>query len=280
MKKIAIVSDIHANYYCFEKVLEDIKKLNINTIVFLGDYITDGFENNEVLNILKNYEYVIAGNREISIAHYDGKSWDESSQFKNMLYTYNDLNKDNMKYIKSLPIYKIFSIYKKTICICHGSPFKANEIVYHDSFDIFDKLIKNYPADIYFFGHMHQAYLTNYMSKFFINPGSVTLPADFPTIKYGIFDFETMSYEQKNICYDFNILKNYYTSNSHFKENREWYNILIHTNNTGIDYICAFINFISKKANEKHIDIQSRIPNELWHSSFLDFMKENNLAIF
>ena len=278
--KVAIIADIHANYKCFRNVLNDIEKLNIQTILFLGDYITDGFENNEVLDIVKKHKYVIAGNRDLSIANYNGNSWDNLKQFKNMLYTYNDISLENLEYIKTLPSYKIITIYGKKICLSHGTPYKANELVYHDSFKIFDRLINEYSADAYLFGHMHQAYCTSYKDKLFINPGSIVLPADSSSSKYGILNLSNMCYEQKSIKYNPISLRNYYIKNPNFLQNREWYNILIHTNETGIDYICAFIYFIEEKASKEGINIDNYIPNSLWESSFLEFMKKNKLHIF
>ncbi|MDO5556426.1 MAG: metallophosphoesterase family protein [Clostridia bacterium] len=278
--KIAIVADIHSNYYLFKRVMKDIKKEKIKTIVFLGDYITDGFENNKILNIIKKYNYIIAGNRELSIINYDGNSWDGVEQFKSMLYAFNDISKKNIDFLKKLPIYKIVTLNSKKICLSHITPFNKKDMVYANSFDIFDKLIDKYNCDIYLFAHTHEAYFTIYKGKMFINSGSVVLPADTPTSKYGILDLSSMTYEQKSISYDFNKLRNYYLNSDYFLNNKEWCNILIHTNETGIDYICSFIDFIKEKAMNDGIKIKDTIPNNLWRSAFLDFMKLNNLKIY
>ena len=208
--KIAIIADIHANYYCLKKALEDIKKRKVKEIIFLGDYITDGFENNKVLDVIKNYKYVIAGNREISIANYDGHSWDGSEQFKNMLYTYHNITEKNRDYIKKLPPYRIITCNGKKICLSHGIPFNSRECVNFDSFAIFDKLMEKYPCDVYLFAHTHEAYCTTYKTKLFINPGSVILPADGPTLKYGILDLRNMKYEPISVLYDLKELREYY----------------------------------------------------------------------
>lgn len=277
---IAIMADIHANYYCLEKALEDIKNRGIQTILFLGDYITDGFENNKVLDVIKKYKYVIAGNRELSITNYDGHSWNKLSQFKNMLYTYHTIHKENIDYIKSLPSYKLITLNSKKICLSHGTPFHIREIVNANSFDIFDKLIAVFNCDIYLFAHTHEAFYTTYKNKTFINPGSIILPADGPTSKYGILNLQNMQYKQISIKYDFTTLRNYYLNSDYFKQNQEWCNLLIHTNETGIDYVCGFIRFVEEKAKKEHIDIKHHIPNNLWHIAFLEFMKINGLHIY
>ena len=40
--RIAVISDIHSNYIAFKTIIDDIKKENIDEIIFLGDYVTDG----------------------------------------------------------------------------------------------------------------------------------------------------------------------------------------------------------------------------------------------
>lgn len=280
INKIAILADIHSNYFLLNRLLNDIKKRNITEICFLGDYITDGFENNDVINLVKQYKYVIAGNRDISVANYDGFSWDNSSQFKNMLYAYNDITEENITYLKNLPYFKVITINNKKICLSHGTPFNNREIVNYNSFDIFDKLIQDFNCDIYLFAHTHEAYCTKYKNRRFINPGSVILPADSPSSKYGILDLESMDYEQITIPYDLEEIKNYYLDSNYFFQNREWCNILIYTNENGIDYMCAFIDFIKEKAQKENIDIKKSIPNNLWHTSFLEFMNFYGLDIY
>lgn len=278
--KIAILADIHSNYFLLTEVLKDIKRKKISELIFLGDYITDGFENNEVINIIKKYKNVIAGNRDLSIANYDGISWNNSEQFKNMLYTYNNITSENMSYLKTLPYYKIITLNNKKICLSHGTPYDTKSIVNHDDFDVFDNLIKDYNCDIYLFAHTHEAYCTRYKHRLFINPGSIVLPADGPGSKYGILDLESMNYEQCIITYESTKIKNYYLNSDYFSKNKEWCNILIYTNEMGIDYMCAFIDYIKKKALKENVNIEKNIPNVFWNTAFLEFMKLNNFDIY
>ncbi len=37
--RIAVISDIHSNHYALKKVLEDIKKRSIDTIICTGDLV-------------------------------------------------------------------------------------------------------------------------------------------------------------------------------------------------------------------------------------------------
>ena len=103
MKKIAIINDIHSNYLLLKLVLEDIKKYNVDDFIFCGDYITDGFDNDRVLNLIKNKtENIIAGNRDLSIANYDNKSWNRINQMKSMLYAYNNTTEEHISTLSFL----------------------------------------------------------------------------------------------------------------------------------------------------------------------------------
>lgn len=54
--KYAIISDIHGNYTAFVECLKKIEKLNIDEIIFCGDYITDFPEPHDVLKLIKECE--------------------------------------------------------------------------------------------------------------------------------------------------------------------------------------------------------------------------------
>ena len=69
--KIAVISDIHSNLLAFNFALENAEKEKVDSFLFLGDYITDGENGNEILNIIKEKSnYVILGNREKYILNY------------------------------------------------------------------------------------------------------------------------------------------------------------------------------------------------------------------
>lgn len=64
--KIAIFSNIHGNLQALEKIIEDIKKQNIDKIICLGDVIGIGPNPKECLEVIMNNKIqMILGNHEL-----------------------------------------------------------------------------------------------------------------------------------------------------------------------------------------------------------------------
>jgi len=113
MKKIAVISDVHCNILSLKLAIDDAEKRGIDYFIFLGDYVTDGIWNNEILEIVRNRgNVVILGNREKYILNYNPLKKDNKG-YKNIAYAYQDLTKDNLEYIKSLNEVEIIKLNGK-----------------------------------------------------------------------------------------------------------------------------------------------------------------------
>ncbi len=105
--KLAVLSDIHSNLIALNLAINDIKKENVDQIYFLGDYVTDEGNDNEVLSLVKNIsDYVILGNREKYMLEYSPLKKDYNN-YKTIYTSYNNLSDESLKYIKSLKQYDI-----------------------------------------------------------------------------------------------------------------------------------------------------------------------------
>lgn len=74
--RFLIFSDIHGNYTALETCIKEIEKMNIDAIIWCGDYITDFPESHKVIKLINKCEdrykcYTIAGNREEYIIEFD-----------------------------------------------------------------------------------------------------------------------------------------------------------------------------------------------------------------
>ena len=269
MKRIAIINDIHGNYLFLERILRELKYQNIDDYIIGGDLVSDGVENNLVVDTIKNLTTnVIAGNRDVDIANYNGIDWQDNERFHNMLYAYNELTEENKQYLKVLDIYKIINIEGLKICISHGTPYNVREGIRPHMTDLFDKLIDDYNCDIYLFAHTHQLCNLTYKNRYFINSGAVNCSAiGKPGAYYGILTIDNgqVEYQQKVYEFDFEEVKRYYLESDYYKYCPEWANIVLATLKTGDDKCCPFI--------------ASYDTNLSYKDNFKKYMQENNLEI-
>lgn len=276
MKRIAILNDIHSCYLILEQILKDLKKDDIDEYFIGGDSITDGFQDNEVLNTLKNLPSTfINGNRELSVLN-DYEKIKNFYQWGNTIYSCEHLNKENKEFISKLPIYKIITIENQKICISHGSPYNVRDLVAKNDYDMFDKLIDDFNCDIYLFAHTHHAFYTKYKGKLFINSGSISSPTDGPRSSYGLLTInqDKINYEQRYYYYNFEDLKKYYLNTEYYQKCIEWCNLLLYNFKTGKDNCIPFIKSIKGYNNT-----EENIPKKVYYDYFVKFMQENNLEI-
>lgn len=278
MYKIGLLGDIHGNNFLLKRLFDLLDKELVDEYIVSGDIVTDGFENNEIIsNVRERCKYVIAGNREVSLVNYDGVSWNNNPMMRSMLYTFNGLSSESMAFLKSLPIFDVFEIGNKKICVSHGSPYNVRNAVCASSEDIFERLLKDYPADIYVFAHTHESFHLMYKEKLFINAGAVSLSiTQIPSSFYGILtiDDDLVNYEQRSYMYDFDGIKNYYVDSRFHKECFEWSNLLLAILKYGKSYHLDFIKFLTDSYNIE------QMTDSLFNRKFYEYMNMNNLEIY
>ncbi len=274
MKRIAVLSDIHSNATLLKEVICDLEKSNIDEYIFCGDYVTDGFENDEVINIIKNLSNnVIAGNRETTIRNYDGKSWENSIQWYPSLYAYHSISEDNLEYIKSLEYEKEIIIDGKKIYFTHISPYNKKDVIDENSVVLFDKMINDYDSDIFIFGHTHVPFCVEYKGKLFMNPGALSYTKNEPVSSCMIITIDgDIKVQHKKYTRNIDVIKNYYLESNYYNVCPEWTNIILHSYMNGFDHCSHFVDYLFS-TGEKDFDL-------VWENKFTEYMNVNNLDIF
>lgn len=158
--KLLIVSDIHGSFYYAKKILGILEQEKPDKIILLGDLyyhgprnpLPEGYNPMEVsnlLNSLKDRILAIKGNCDAEV--------DEMiSEFK-----FNENIQTNING---------FNIF-----FTHGHKYN----------------IENLPDtnfDIMIYGHFHTGFIKRQNSKFFVNPGSISIPKDNTKNSYLILD--------------------------------------------------------------------------------------------
>lgn len=212
--KVAILSDIHANYDALTSVVQDIKKNNCERVLCLGDLAMAGPEPEEVLDYIQkqNNWTIIQGNTDKLIAEFSKDLYnDVFAKFPVMAHALADdvkiLDNKEKEYLKNLPAQKEIEIEGVNILLVHGSPRKNNEdILPNLPINEIEEIIKGVSADLIFCGHTHIpcGYQTN-NKKTVVNVGSVGRPmTDNPQACYVVANFENGAFtiEHRFVDYD------------------------------------------------------------------------------
>ena len=209
--KVAVLSDIHSNYYAFKACYEDTVKCGAEMFIFLGDYVSDLSEPQRTMDLVyeiqSKYPTVcLRGNREgYMLDCKSGKSsFTRGSKSGSLLFTYEHLRKKDLEFIRGLKISDTIEIEGVRIEIAHVS--MNNDRFYFDSSDghttdIFPQMKCNYLLT----GHSHKQYIRRNAGKTIINPGSVGIPQDSTrNPKYALLNVAdgTVSCKFREVPYD------------------------------------------------------------------------------
>ncbi len=212
--KIAVISDIHANYQALEAVMKDIKKENCDKIFCLGDLAMAGPQPHMVIDFVRKQPdwIVIQGNTDKLIAEYTEQTYEDVKKMYPMMANaladdVKILEEDKKQYLGSLPPQYETEIDGVKILLVHGSPRKNNENIFPNMpVNEIEEMIKGVDADLIFCGHTHQpcGYQTS-TKQTVVNAGSVGRPmTEVPDACYVIADFNNggFSINHKFVDYD------------------------------------------------------------------------------
>ncbi len=219
--RIAIISDIHSNLNALNSVLREIDKLNIDTLVCLGDLVGYGAEPNEVIELIRKYsDYVIIGNHDAAVTGKLDYTYHYKAAKDAIDWTRDILTTENMEWLIALP----YKIKIKNISFTHGSPISPEDFLYvynssHASLlsQFYDEL-----SGFSFIGHSHlikgyafskiladefklprKGFLKN--NKYLFSVGSVGQPRDgSPLSAFFVFDTKEESVDVHRVYYDIN----------------------------------------------------------------------------
>ena len=180
--RVAVLSDIHSNYYAFKACYEDAVKRGAESFIFLGDYVSDLSEPQRTMDLVyeiqSKYPTVcLRGNREGYMLDCESgrSSFTRGSKSGSLLFTYEHLRKKDFEFIRGLKISDTIEIEGVRIEIAHAT--MDNDRYYFDNndghtADIFPKMKCGYLRT----GHSHKQYIQRNSDKTIINPGSVGIP--------------------------------------------------------------------------------------------------------
>ena len=185
MKKIALISDIHSNYKALEAFLAFLDNHPVDGIISLGDYVTDGPYPGRILTLLQKMQerwtcYMLRGNREdYLLQNLDNhQGWKPSSNTGALLYTLNQLTREELAFFASLPTEQEVRIEGcPDLYICHGVPGRVRGNTMTEP-GLRERALKDLHGRYLLGGHSHNQELYRQGEKTYVNPGSLGLAID------------------------------------------------------------------------------------------------------
>jgi len=271
--EIAVLSDIHGNLTAFNAVLNDINKLGIDKFIIAGDHIVDCPEPNEVLEIIKKLNaYVIKGNREEYILNYNKGLHDEWRRHKQMaatLWTYNVLDKGNIKYIEKLPEQLSISLPgMDAIRVVHGSPTNINEEIFPDKYpERIEKALKDIKEPVLICGHTHHPWSKTVYNKLIVNPGSVGVPFNKnKCAEYAVLTWEDNKWmvSHRQAGYDLKELEQLFFDKELMEKCRTWSRLTLASIKEGKNITLDFVKYVYELSEKNGYRGLKLVPDCIW----------------
>ena len=209
--KAAVLSDIHSNYHAFKACYEDAVRCGAESFIFLGDYVSDLAEPQRTMDLVyeigSKYPTVcLRGNREGYMLDCESgrSSFIRGSKSGSLLFTYEQLRKKDLDFIRGLKISDTIEMEGIQIEIAHAA--MDNDRFYFDSSDGHTaEIFSQMKCDYLLTGHSHKQYIQQKAGKTIINPGSVGIPQDGTrNPQYALLDVAdgTVSCRFREVSYD------------------------------------------------------------------------------
>jgi len=219
MRKILVISDIHANLIALQAVLAHAG--TVDEIWCLGDLVGYGPQPNECIELIKslpNTKCLLGNHDAAAIGMIDLSTFNREAGIS-AIWTQHVLTETSLEFLRNLPEKLVFEEAGATIV--HGSPRNP---VWEYLLDIFtaSENLAYFDTHVCFAGHTHlpMAYIYSHSGftelssfrngdsiqinrKSIFNPGSVGQPRDQdPRAAYAIFNPEKCTWEAHRVEYD------------------------------------------------------------------------------
>jgi putative phosphoesterase len=186
-RRVAIVTDIHANVPALEAALRRIEELGVDDVYCGGDLVGYGPRPNEVCRAVEersiptiygNYDHAIARDLDDCGCFYPTPKDREIGQ-GSVVWTLEHTDERSKRFMRDLPFDLRFELGGERVRLVHGSPRKVNEYLLEDRpARSFERIAQLADCDVLLFGHTHKPWVREYGGVLFVNCGSVGKPKD------------------------------------------------------------------------------------------------------
>jgi predicted phosphodiesterase len=204
LKKLVVISDVHANLEAFEAVLAEAQGLDI---LCLGDLVDYGANPNEVVDLVRHRGIsTVMGNHDWATVSGDTSQFNARAAMSS-IWTRAQLTGQNLEYIRTL-VPELRTPFEMTEAyFTHGSPDDRlwEYVDPRTHSDLFGHYFVKLGVRIIGLGHTHVPYAWKEEGKVVFNPGSVGQPRDGdPKASFAVLSVEEreVSVEIRRVEYD------------------------------------------------------------------------------
>jgi putative phosphoesterase len=187
MRRIAVITDIHANLPALQAALARIDELEVDGVYCGGDLVGYGphpdavcalIAERAIPTIYGNYDHAIARDLEDCGCAYVTPDDRELGQ-RSVDWTLAHTGQASKDFMRSMPFDLRFAVGESSVHLVHGSPRKVNEYLFEDKpARLYERLAAAEAADVLVFGHTHRPWIREFGGVLFVNCGSVGKPKD------------------------------------------------------------------------------------------------------
>ncbi len=187
MRRVAVITDVHANLPALEAVLERIGQLDVDATYCGGDLVGYGPHPDEVCALVReralptiygNYDFAIARDLEDCGCAYVTPHDRELGQ-RSVDWTLEHTGQAAKDFLRALPFDLRFEVGGHGVHLVHGSPRKVNEYLFEDKpARLYERLAAAETDAVLAFGHTHKPWVDDFGGVRFVNCGSVGKPKD------------------------------------------------------------------------------------------------------
>jgi predicted phosphodiesterase len=190
----AVISDVHSNLEALLAVLDDLKRIKIKDVLFLGDAVGYGPDPNECLSLLtKNCRILLAGNHDRAALDLREAQYFNPHAQAAVIWTAEVLSASSIRTLLNLPVIK--AVEEQNLLLVHSSPFEPEKWHYISSPAEATEAFDFFGERICLVGHSHVPFIAEKPSsgkiqayeeeaefrkgsRYLINVGSVGQPRD------------------------------------------------------------------------------------------------------
>ena len=177
MRRIAVISDVHANIEALEAVLAQTRGLDVYC---LGDLVDYGANPNEVTTAVRNASAVtVMGNHDWAAITGDTSLFNPKAAMSS-IWTRKQLTPSSLEYLRRLSPEERINFEGAEAYFTHGSPDDRlwEYVDPRTHSDLFGHYLGKLGVQLIGLGHTHIPYVWKEDGKVVFNPGSVGQPRD------------------------------------------------------------------------------------------------------